>query len=109
MATIIRIEQGSLRSERFAIRGDAESQEWIDTLRPPEEAWCEITLWDGEHVGSYGGSVWPMAWPSLFRVVGRRGSQRTLLTEAGREAFAAARAAAAVAAETGHRVEASHA
>lgn len=98
MPTIIRLDRheamsvsGRRVSEAFEIIGDPESQEWINAIRPPGSAWCSISLWDEEHVGSYGGSVWPSAWPSLFRVVGRPGNQRTLLTDAGREAMAAAR------------------
>lgn len=33
-----------------------------------EPAYCEITIWDDElrRVSSFGGSVWPAAWPQLF-------------------------------------------
>lgn len=98
MPTIIRLDRHEAMSvsgkrvrEEFQIIGDPESRDWIDHLRPPESAWCSFSLWDGEHVGSYGGSVWPMAWPSLFALVGPRGRQSHALTDAGREAIAAAR------------------
>jgi len=29
-------------------------------------AWCEMTIYDDRHVGSFGGEVWPPAWPHLF-------------------------------------------
>lgn len=86
---------GERTREEFIITGHAESQEWIDHLRPPDAAWCSISLWDEQHIGSFGGSVWPMAWPSLFRVIGPRGRQTHELTAAGQRAFAAARASEA--------------
>jgi hypothetical protein len=57
-------------------------------------AWCHLSVWDlggpSEHIGSYGGSVWPLAWPQWF--VGlpssaQLGSGRIALTDAGRKAL----------------------
>lgn len=63
-----------LRSDQFDTRYRAEGGElaenWRALLRPGESAWCEFTvLRDGTSVGSYGGSVWPTAWPALFRTL----------------------------------------
>jgi hypothetical protein len=41
-----------------------------------EEPYCDISVWhDGETLGSYSGTVWPSAWPSLFQC--HRGSAQS--------------------------------
>lgn len=54
-----------LDGKRFRLEGGTLRQDFAETLRPGHVAWCEITVY-GDHLGSYGGEVWPMAWPELF-------------------------------------------
>lgn len=68
-----------------------------------DDAWCEISVWPARevfpqpHIGSYGGQVWPSAWPHLFEVIDQgwpHGKKLTgLITPLGLELLAAADAA----------------
>ena len=98
--TKMRAEHGDYRpgqAVRYRITGGDLAPEWAAAVavhgRP---AWCEVTIWPDGRVGSYGGEVWPTAWPELFGSTGTqewpRGPAHTpaglRLTEAGRAAFA---------------------
>lgn len=65
---IRRIEQTGCR--HYRLEGGTLRQDWQDSLRPGDTAWCEVSIWTGpKHppfLGSYGGTVWPSAWPALF-------------------------------------------
>jgi hypothetical protein len=69
------------------IGGDVRA-DWLKGVHPPDAPWCEITVWsDLSQVGSYGGTVWPSAWPALFE--SHRGTAQsgpfTIITELGQE------------------------
>lgn len=81
-----------LTNRRYRIEGGNLTPEWAKMVRPGNVAWCEISVWgDGadRSVGSYGGEVWPTAWPHLFLLKGPR-SSGVRLTEAGLAALDAA-------------------
>lgn len=84
VVTLIRHDEGApalgvSETYRFRLEGG--------TIAPGQEprtglaAWCEITLHghgraaEGWYLASYGGEVWPAAWPALFE--GGRGSAST--------------------------------
>ncbi len=79
---------------RYHISGGEIAPEWTERLRPGEEPLCEFTLWgNDDRLSSYGGSVWPLAWPTLFAPVPASvscGSAGIVLTAAGRAAVNAA-------------------
>jgi hypothetical protein len=82
---------------RYRVIGGIIAGDWAKYARPGIPAWCEITVYDGDpRIASYGGEVWPMAWPELFDA--SRGSAQTgpqtWLTEAGLKALAGAVAVA---------------
>lgn len=79
--------------EVFEIRGGAVAREWAAELRPPEAAWCSVTLWNEVGIGGYGGSVWPTAWRDLFCIGPSAPRSAPRLTAEGVARFAAARAA----------------
>lgn len=61
-------------------------------VRKGREAWCEVVVWlsgDGETGGvrSFGGEVWPMAWPDIFTQVNMT---TVMLTDRGMEIASAA-------------------
>ena len=60
-----------------------------------EAPWCEFSIWyDGNQIGSYGGTVWPTAWPELFASLppsAQLGSARVIVLPAGCELLAKAR------------------
>jgi hypothetical protein len=97
-AVVRRLDDGRpIVHEQFEVRGGDVAPEWATTLRPPAAPWCEVTIWNEEPaVSTYGGEVWPGAWPVLFRFEGPRGRQAILLTDTGIAAFAAARSAGPV-------------
>jgi hypothetical protein len=76
--TVTRIDNGSFPAQhRYRIEGGEIAPEWSKSLRRSQAAfpgtgdletpWCEFTIWyQGNQLGSYGGSVWPSAWPQLF-------------------------------------------
>jgi hypothetical protein len=52
---------------RYRIEGGDIREDWAKNLRAGETPYCEVSVWHrGETLGSYGGSVWPSAWPDLF-------------------------------------------
>lgn len=89
--------------KRYRLVGGDLSNGW--EARAGEDAWCEVSIWPAkpaegiygaveEHIGSYGGEVWPSAWPQLF-VVHDHGWPRGprllgLITDEARELFRAA-------------------
>lgn len=86
----------SLGRSTYRLDGGTVAAGW---LRPGKEAWCEVTLYDvcrredGWYLTSFGGEVWPAAWPALFES-GRGTAQTgpwTRLTSAGIAAFRSAR------------------
>jgi hypothetical protein len=96
-ATITRIDDGRFPAQhRYRIEGTDISPEWAESLerrarafpneQRPAVPYCEFTIWyQGNQLGSYGGEVWPMAWPLLFeshRGTAQTGSY-TLLTAKG--------------------------
>jgi hypothetical protein len=77
---------------RFRIWGGDITTEWAEGLRADDLAFCELTVGMGykdahNHlpplVAGYGGTVGPLAWPTLFKLDG----EATVFTEAGLEAF----------------------
>jgi hypothetical protein len=66
---------------RYRLVGGDLAPAWADRVPPGTEAWCEITVWDaedgapGSFVGSFGGEVWPSAWPHLF--TGHKGNAQS--------------------------------
>jgi hypothetical protein len=77
---------------RYRIEGGEPVPEWAKMVRAGQVAWCEISVWgdgEGRSVGSYGGEVWPTAWPHLFAEKGPR-SSGVRITEAGLAALDAA-------------------
>jgi hypothetical protein len=94
------IDGPSLGRHRFRIEGGTLRADWQDALdKRPGPAWCEITVWEEDsgalsaHVGSYGGSVWPTAWPDLFQPIPgtvQYGSGGVRITDAGRALLVAA-------------------
>jgi len=62
-------------------------------VRPGKAASCRFTIWHGrDTLGSYGGEVWPLAWPKFFEAIRpsvTMGSAGVRLTEAGMAALAA--------------------
>lgn len=82
----------------YRISGGEVAPEWRRSLRHGEAPWCEFTTWGSgpeRHVGSYGGTVWPTAWPDLFVALpssAAGGSGGVALTDAGAAAIAKAEA-----------------
>ena len=69
MHTITLIERVPSNCARYRVVAQPETQEWLDALaeRGNPEPWCEFSVWDGsQQLGSYGGEVWPGAWPTWF-------------------------------------------
>lgn len=80
--------------DAFEIRGGDVDQEWADSIRVPAAAWCSVSIWNDEtRLASWGGEVWPSAWPQLFELVGPRGRQIQAMTPVAVGLFAAARGA----------------
>lgn len=80
---------------RYRLEGGDLAPEWRS--RAGRIAWCEISVWpDSGNVASYGGEVWPTAWPELFQALpssAQLGSGGVAITEIGRQLLAAAPAA----------------
>lgn len=78
---------------RYRIEGGDLADQWASGLRSGRVAWCEITIRNGsDYLGSFGGEVWPGAWPALFEC-GKGTAQTgpwTRVTAAGRAALDAA-------------------
>ena len=103
MPTITKIGE-TICGQRFRIVGEPDVEESTRKWRQGREGrhdvepWCEVTIFAQKYasgeptgefmVGSYGGELWPSAWPSLFNVGPRTiYGQETKLTPAGRAAF----------------------
>lgn len=55
-------------STHYRVSGGEVASGWEP--REGREAWCEFSVWDGsDRLGTYGGEVWPTAWPDLFEAV----------------------------------------
>lgn len=82
--TVTRID-----GDRYRVVGGTLANGWEP--RPGHEAWCEMTVRDGQVVG-FGGEVWPSAWPHLFRYKEPSVQQPlcVVLTDAGQQLFATA-------------------
>lgn len=94
--TIEAKKSAGVTRHEFTLTGGTLAGSWGQAAHGAE-AWCKITVWDlggpSEHVGSYGGSVWPPAWPQWFVELPssvQLGSGRIGLTDAGRVALLAA-------------------
>ncbi len=73
----------------FRIEGGDIAPEW----NPRGVPWCQFTVYHGDdRIASYGGEVWPMAWPALFEAVQGNAhvGNGVRLTAAGRAAVEAA-------------------
>lgn len=81
--------QDGITGKRYRIVGDPENKKW--TVRAGQDPWCELTITEERYasglptgtllVTTFGGEVWPNAWPSLFANCGRH---RIEVTAAGR-------------------------
>ena len=106
-------EEADIGHCRFLLEGGDIAPDWTESLRlradrertagreVDRNAHCEVSIWfhpHGEggigHVGSYGGSVWPLAWPELFvRIAQDLMSAGIAVTEEGWALIQAAREA----------------
>jgi hypothetical protein len=84
----------SVVGKRYRVCGEPENKNW--TVREGREPWCEITVTeeaysDGKPTGrllvtSFGGEVWPAAWPSIFSChPNAMTANGTVVTEKGRK------------------------
>lgn len=76
LKAIVRENRSGTGYTTFILRGEPQKddwrQSWIANGRP--DPWCQITIWHksysditaGTHLSSYGGAVWPSAWPKYF-------------------------------------------
>lgn len=80
---------GGLARMRYRIEGGQIDPEWMPRDGAPW--WCEFTIYgDDDQLASYGGTVWPLAWPALFEALPSSpylGSSRVRLTANGRAAL----------------------
>lgn len=54
----------------YLIQGAPTNPEWLKNLHVlPGEAWCEVTIARDGWISSFGGEVWPGAWPEFFTSV----------------------------------------
>jgi len=77
-------------SDTFRVEGGTVAPSW--TPRPGKTPWCEISV-RGDFLSSYGGEVWPTAWPDLFAAPTKRtlhNGGHVYLTPAGLLALATA-------------------
>ncbi len=73
------------KSHHYRLFGRPEVAKW-----GTEPGYCDCSIRDGV-VQSYGGQLWPSAWPSIFNVGPRTiYGQRTELTDAGKALIAEA-------------------
>lgn len=64
--TVVSRSNNDNHVEYMLVGGDIGSA-WQKSRRAGEEAWCRIAIWNrGDQLASFGGSVWPGAWPALF-------------------------------------------
>ncbi len=84
--TVLEYDQ-EMRTARLRIEGGILAEGWAP--RPGHAAWCNMVVHlseDGESGGvrSFGGEVWPAAWPHLFAVGPRtKDGQAINLTDEG--------------------------
>lgn len=66
--TVTRLPERLSGCSRYRLEGGDLKADWAASVEERGTvAWCEITVWDGsDQLGSYGGEVWPGAWPELF-------------------------------------------
>jgi hypothetical protein len=95
--TIRRLKGNFEDMKEYMLEGGTLRKDWEDSLKmrdvggvlQKEKAWCRITIWfDNDELGSYGGTVWPTAWPELFQALpssAQLGSGRIALTQKGKE------------------------
>ncbi len=53
---------------KYRFVGEPETEDWKASLKPGREPYCEVNIDNRGVVRSYGGEVWPSAWPSLFQI-----------------------------------------
>ena len=59
--------RGFATRQRYRIVGEPTSEAWKKSRREDHEPWCELTIYsDDDRLTSYGGELWPMAWPEWF-------------------------------------------
>lgn len=72
-------------TKTYRIVGEPTSHNWRIAAKF-KPAWCEFTIYnDGDQLSSYGGEVWPSAWPELFTALPssvQGGSGRIKITDA---------------------------
>jgi hypothetical protein len=62
-----RIEVAALEAGWASAHAEHVAQERAAGRAVEETPYCEITIWhQGNTIGSFGGNVWPGAWPALF-------------------------------------------
>jgi len=97
MTPTIRLIEKTEYCKTYRVEGTPTCPEWLASLRgrPP---YSEFTVYNGnDHLTSYGGEVWPTAWPELFEPIqacAQYGSAGVRITEAGLLKLAYADAAA---------------
>jgi len=89
---VITIVSKTSYNTRYKAVGEPTAADWIKTRRLGREPWCEFTIWHGQdRLSSFGGELWPSAWPELFAVGSRTiYGQETKLTQLGRDLIARA-------------------
>jgi hypothetical protein len=85
MEPVISVIESNDTRTRYRIEGGEIAGGW--KVREGRQAWCEFTIYnDGNALASFGGEVWPGAWPDIFDVGPRSvHGQTTTLTEKGRK------------------------
>lgn len=69
--TITKMRSNAMDHPRYRIEGGDISPAWASAVQITGRlAWCEFTLAPDGTLGSYGGEVWPTAWPDLFETTG---------------------------------------
>ena len=77
------------RSEQWKITGGEVDPSWRrEVAQAGWEPWCRFSLYvvDGEvdvRLSSYGGEVWPVAWPDLFEARGHGYGRAVQITDLG--------------------------
>lgn len=72
--------------KRYRLVAPPTNPKWAAEVREGQEPWCEFSVWTGgRRLGSYGGEVWPSAWPEWFLHTPNRynGGAGFTLTDAG--------------------------
>lgn len=89
---------GGIQRAEYRAEGPVSCPTWRASLREGRAPYCYFSIWsgpdrDGDMLSSYGGEVWPTAWPELFQALPAsvaEGSGRIRLTPAGRAALGSA-------------------